>query len=110
MLRPGAALTAELAWEPPLRYTRGARQRLRGIALFYDFRWRDYFSDNRAQFQNGKRLADHVIKDCPTGLTPAVLLTERDDIDEGAVSTDRYYVMVVNLPRYLESAEPDAAA
>lgn len=109
-LRPGPALTEELGWEPPLRFKRGAPKRLRGIAVFYDFRWRDYFSDNRAQFQNGKRLADQVIKDCPSGLRPAVLLTERDDVEEGAISTDRYYVVVVNFPKYLESAEADAAA
>lgn len=109
-LRPGAALTEELAWKPPLRFKRGAPQRLRGIAVFYDFRWSDYFSDNRVQFQNGKRLAAHVIDDCPSGLRPALLLTERDDVEEGAVSTERYYVMVVNFPRYLESAEADAAA
>jgi tetratricopeptide (TPR) repeat protein len=110
MLRPGAALTDELGWEPPLRFRRGAPERLRGIAVFYDFRWRDYFSDNRVQFQNGKRLADQVIKDCPSGLRPALLLTANDDAEEGAISTDRYYVMVVNLPSYLELAEADAAA
>lgn len=78
--------------------------------MFYDFRWRDYFPDNRTQFRNGKRLAEQVIKDCPDDLRPALLLTERNDVDEGARPTERYYVMVVNFPRYLESAEADAAA
>jgi hypothetical protein len=78
--------------------------------VFYDFRWRDYFTDNRTQFRNGKRLAEQVIKDCPDDLRPALLLTERDDVEEGALSTERYYVMVVNFPQYLESAEADAAA
>jgi hypothetical protein len=110
MFRPGTALTEELEWDPPLRYRRGAPLLLRGIALFYDFPWRDYFIDNRTQFRNGKRLAEQVIKDCPNDLTPALLLTERDDVDEGALSTARYYVMVVNFPKYLESAEADAAA
>ena len=110
VLRPGAALTEELGWERPLRFRRGAPRLLRGIAVFYDFRWRDYFTDNRTQFRNGKRLAEQVIKDCPDDLTPALLLTEGDDVDEGARSTERYYVMVVNFPRYLESAEADAAA
>jgi hypothetical protein len=110
VFRPSAALTEELEWEPPLRFRRGAPRLLRGIAVFYDFRWRHYFTDNRTQFRNGKRLAEQVIKDCPDHLRPALLLTERDDVDEGALSTERYYVMVVNFPRYLESAEADAAA
>jgi hypothetical protein len=105
-----SALTTQLEWEPPLRYRRGARQRLRGIALFYDFPWNRYFPDRRAQFVNGQSLADQVIRDCPASLRPALLLTARDDVEEGARLTDHYYVMVVNLPRYLKSAEANAAA
>jgi hypothetical protein len=104
------AVTTQLEWKPPLRYRRGADQRLRGIALFYDFPWNRYFPDRRAQFVNGQSLADQVIKDCPTSLRPALLLTDRDDVEEGARTTDRFYVMVVNLPRYLKSAEGNAAA
>lgn len=106
----GADLTTALGWEPALRYRQGAPYNLCGIAVFYDFRWSAYFGDGRAQFANGRRLAAQVIKDCPQGLQPALLLTDQDDVDEGAVPTDSYYVMVVNLPRYLESAEADAAA
>jgi hypothetical protein len=110
VFRPGASLTDELEWDRPIRFRRGAPRLLRGIALFYDFQWSHYFTDNRTQFRNGKRLAEQVIKDCPDDLTPALLLTEREDAEEGARSTDRYYVVVVNFPKYLKSAEADAAA
>jgi hypothetical protein len=54
-------------------------------------------------------LAARVMEDCPSGKTPALLLTVRDDVDEGARVMGSYYVLVVNLPRYLESADADAA-
>jgi Domain of unknown function (DUF4263) len=99
-----------LNWNTSLRYRRGAATRLRGIDLFYDLRWRDYFPDRRAQFTNGQCLADQVIADCPADKRPALLLTDRDEIDEGARETDDAYVFVVNLPRYLKVAEGNAAA
>jgi predicted outer membrane protein len=105
-----AAVTAQLEWEPPLRYRRGARKRLRGIALFYDFPWNRYFPDRRAQFVNGQSLAGQVIEDCPPGLRPALLLSDRGDVEEGGRTTDDYYVVVVDFPRYLKSAEGNAAA
>ena len=93
-----------------MNYRRGARQRLRGIDVYYDFRWTTHFPDRRAQFVNGQCLADQVIEDCPTGKRPALLLTDRDDQDEGARETELSYVLVVNLPRYLENAGGNAAA
>jgi len=104
------ALTEELGWERPLRYRRGARQRLRAIDVFYDFEWSQHFPDRRVQFVNGQCLADQVIADCPDGKRPGLLLTDRDTVEEGARETDRSYVMVVNLPRYLANAEGNAAA
>jgi hypothetical protein len=38
-----------------------------------------------------------------------LLLTGRDDIQEGARLTSSHYVVVLNLPRYLMLAEADAA-
>jgi hypothetical protein len=103
-------LKTQLGWDRPLRFRQGARQRLRGIDVFYDFPWTKHFRDERAQFVNGQCLADQVIEDCPDGKQPALLLTARDDVDEGAHQAERSYVMVVNLPRYLASADGNAAA
>jgi len=103
-------MKAELGWNLPLSYRPGAEQRLRGIDVFYDFVWSRYFRDRRAQFVHGQCLADQVLADCPEGKRPALLLTDRNDVDEGARETDGSYVMVVNLPRYLEHAEGNAAA
>jgi hypothetical protein len=103
-------MKAELDWNLPLSYRLGAQQRLRGIDVFYDFAWSQYFRDGRAQFVHGQCLADQVIADCPNGKRAALLLTDQDDIEEGARNTDDSYVMVVNLPRYLQHAEGNAAA
>ena len=98
----------QLAWDAPLRYRRGAQQRLRGIDVYYDFTWRRHFPDQRAQFVNGQCLADQVLEDCPDDKRPALLLTDRDG-EEGARETEHAYVMVLNFPRYLENAEGNAA-
>jgi hypothetical protein len=104
------ALEAELNWDATLHYRRGAPQRLRGIDVFYDFPWKRHFGDRRVQFRNGQCLADQVIEDCPAKKGPALLLTDRDDVEEGAHETDDTYVTVVNLPRYLATADGNAAA
>ena len=109
-MRRGEAMTEALDWERPLRYRRGAQQRLRGIDVFYDFLWASHFPDRRAQFRNGQCLADQVIEDCPEGKRPALLLTDMDDVEEGARETERSYVMVVHLGRYLAQADGNAAA
>ncbi|HEX8083619.1 MAG TPA: Shedu anti-phage system protein SduA domain-containing protein [Solirubrobacteraceae bacterium] len=55
-------------------------------------------------------LADQILDDCPEDKRPALLLTDRDDVDEGARTTDRSYVVVVNLPRYIANADRANAA
>lgn len=103
-------MTEELGWDRQLDYRRGARWRLRGIDVFYDLDWAAYFPDQRVQFQGGQALADQVIEDCPEGKRAALLLTDRRDIEEGARSTSRSYVVVVNLPFYISSADDASAA
>lgn len=102
-------MRSQLDWDAPLRYRRGAHQRLRGIDVYYEFPWGRHFPDRRAQFVNGQCLADQVIEDCPDDKRPALLLTDRDDVDEGARETERAYVMVANMPRYLENAQGNPA-
>jgi hypothetical protein len=99
----------DLDWDPPLEHRHGAPSRLAGIDVYYDFDWFDHFNDGRAQFRNGKRLAERVIADAPDGKVPALLLTDNDDVDERAIETPSHYVLIINLPRYLELADPDAA-
>jgi Domain of unknown function (DUF4263) len=99
-----------LGWDRPLRFRRGARERLRGIEVYYDFEWSEHFPDRRVQFRGGQNLADLVIGECPDGKRPALLLTDRDDVQQGGRQTDEHHVLVINLPRYVASAEDPGTA
>jgi hypothetical protein len=98
-----------LGWDRELKGRKGAATRLAGIDVYHDFDWLDLFRDERTQFRNGQCLARRVLADCPEGKAPALLLTDRDEVEEGARTTGSHYVVVLNLPRYLELAEADAA-
>jgi hypothetical protein len=102
-------LRDELDWDLPLHFRRGGRVRLAGLPVYFDFTWLDLMHDRRMQFQNGQCLARRVREDCPEGKIPALLLTGRTDVEEGARITASFYVVVLKLPRYLEQAEADAA-
>ncbi len=98
----------DLEWQPELRHRRGAPTNLDYVDVFHDFDWLDVFPDNRAQFRNGKCLAQHVREECPEGKTPALLLTTQER-DEQSVTTDGFHVVIVNIHKYLELASADAA-
>ncbi len=102
-------LSDELDWKVPLHFRWGGRVRLAGIRVYYEFPWLDLMPDRRMQFRNGQCLAERVREECPKGRKPALLLTDRGDVEEGARVTASFYVVVLNLPRYLEQAEADAA-
>jgi hypothetical protein len=102
-------LTDELKWDVKLYSRRGGAVRLAGIRVYYEFRWRDFMPAGRMQFRNGQCLAERVLEDCPEGKIPALLLTDREEVEEGALVTASFYVVVLNLPRYLEQAEANAA-
>ena len=102
-------LTDELDWDVKLRVRTGGAVRLAGIRVYYEFRWLEHMPARRMQFRNGQCLAERVRKDCPKGKIPALLLTDRDDVEEGARTTASFYVVVLNRPRYLEQAEANAA-
>lgn len=101
-------LTLDLEWDVPLKRRQGGATHLDGIALYYEFEWRAVFPDERAQFKNGQCLAKFVRDSCPDDKTPALLLMDRDHVEEGARETDLHFVFVLNLPRYLR-ANADAA-
>jgi hypothetical protein len=107
----GQIMREALDWDRPLRWKRGAQQRLRGIDVYYDFRWADHFgNDPRVQFRGGQDLADVVRSDCPEGKRPALLLTDRGGIDQGARETTTHYVVLINLPEYVDAVgEPGTA-
>ncbi|HEY1775891.1 MAG TPA: Shedu anti-phage system protein SduA domain-containing protein [Solirubrobacteraceae bacterium] len=98
----------DLEWPVTLRHRKGAEDRLCGIDVFHDFDWRSVFSDERTQFRNGKCLAKLVQDRCPTGKTPALLLTLRDGERQGLRQTDNFAVFVVHLAEY-RSSDGDAA-
>lgn len=98
----------DLEWDVPLFHRVGAEERLCGIDVFHEFRWRDVFPDERTQFKNGKSLATFVQAKCPPGKTPALLLTLRDGVRQCLHQTDRFSVFVVNLNEY-RAAEGDTA-
>jgi hypothetical protein len=60
-------------------------------------------------FRNGKPLAQLVIRACPRGKTPALMLTVREEADDHQIETDDEFIFVLNLPKYLASARADAA-
>lgn len=106
----GEAMREQLGWDRPLRFRRGARERLRGIELYYDLNWSAHFPDRRAEFRGGQNLADLVIRECPEGKRPALLLTDRADVQQGGQQTDSHHVVVINLSQYVASAEDPGTA
>jgi hypothetical protein len=96
-------------WPRPLKRTRGSRQRLLGVRVYYDFRWGDFFGDRRVQFKNGLALARLAVAECPAGKVPALLLTDDSNASERPITTDEEFVLVVRLPEYIH-ADNDVAA
>ena len=98
-------------WHPQLRTRTGSPTRLMGLRVWYDFSWRALFDHNRAAFRNGQDLARTVRNGCPPGKTPCLLLTTKDDMEDGPLYTnDDNYVFVMRIHRYLEEARAGAAA
>jgi hypothetical protein len=95
-------------WDRPVETRQGSPSRLVGVLLFYDFEWRDEFPDERAQFKNGKAVAQLVRRECPATKVPALLLTTGENVEERSFETDKHFILVVNLPR-IRSARGDVA-
>jgi hypothetical protein len=96
-------------WNLPLRHRRGAPTNLLGIDVFFDFNWSDLVGHPQTQFQNGQCLARRIGRECPDDKEPALLLTSQDDAEEVSFESSRFFVMVINLQRYLKAADGDAA-
>jgi hypothetical protein len=103
-------MVLDLEWDRPLRSRWGAPQRLAGILVFYDFRWREIFPDERTHFRHGQKLAEGVQQRCPEGLTPALLLTRRTDVEQGLLTTATYFLYVLNIDEWLAAQDDFALA
>jgi hypothetical protein len=100
----------DFKWDRPLQRRRGAPTNLLGIDVFFDLDWLKVVGHSQIQFHFGLCLARRVCKECPEGKAPALLLTDRDDFPRGGFDDSDFYVVVVNLPRYLKLATADASA
>ena len=98
-------------WKPQLSWRRGAQTLFAGLDVYYDFPWSDVIGHTKAMFRNGKDLAARVKDGCPDGMTPRLLLTTRDDVEDGRLYTnDANYVFVIRIRKYLAEARGGAAA
>jgi Shedu protein SduA, C-terminal len=95
-------------WDPALSQRRGTPVRLLGIEIYHDFVWSDVVAHGMSQFPNGQCLAQLAHDHCGDK-TPALLLTSKDTELEGSFETPTHHFIVVNLPRYLAEATPNAA-
>lgn len=97
-------------WEPRLSWRRVAQTLLAGLDVYYDFPWCDVVGHGKAMFRNGKGLAARVKDGCPDGMNPRLLLTTRDDVEDGRLYTnDENYVFVIRIHKYLAEARGGAA-
>jgi hypothetical protein len=100
----------DFQWDVELEHRLGAPRNLLRIDVFVEFNWAKTVGHTQTQFPYGQCLARRVRKECPADRRPCLLLTKRDDVKEGLFQSDTFYVVVVNLPRYLKSANTDASA
>jgi hypothetical protein len=88
---------------------RQGHKNLVGIHVYHDFPWREVFPSNMTHFRGGKSLARLVNRDCPAGKTPALLLTNKEDVIERGFVTETHYVLPVYIPRYLSQKHAEQA-
>jgi hypothetical protein len=97
-------------WSVELSHRKGAPSNLEGIDVFFDFDWDEVVGHPQTQFPFGQCLARRVREECPDDLTPALLLTDLDKVEEKPIEGDGFYAVVINLRRYLTLAKTDASA
>ena len=98
-------------WEPRLKRRRGARKLMAGLDVYHDFPWSKVIGHKKTMFRNGKDLAERVREGCPDGKTPRLLLTEKDEVEDGLLYTnDSNYVVAIRIHKYLVATRGGAAA
>jgi hypothetical protein len=99
-----------IPWDRKLQNRPGGKSRLGGLEIYFDFDWLAMFGHDRAVFPRGQSLAQLVTKDCPAGKAPALLLTERTDVEAHIEETRDKYIVIVPIHDYLANAGADAAS
>ena len=97
-----------VVWDKPLK-RKHSSTRLSGLDVWYDFGWKTVFGHNVAAFPHGQSLTSAIRRRCPTGKTPCLLLTQKDDADQGTTQTDSHYVHVIRVNEYLAKSSSDPA-
>ena len=87
----------------------GLPARLSGIEIYYDFDWYEVFGHSRRTFPHGQKLTELILRECPTGKSPALLLTVREDGIASPIRTERHYIVVVKVHEYLRDSTADPA-
>lgn len=95
-------------WDTPLKRKVG-KARLSNIDVWYDFDWVTLFYHDRATFPYGQSLTTAIREHGPPDKIPCLLLTEKDDAQEGVLDTDTHYVCVIRVKEYLLKASSDPA-
>lgn len=98
-----------IEWPTTLHLTWGGDERLCGIRVYHDFEWTDVFHHKRAEFRHGKCLAELVNQSRPKDKIAALLLTRIPEITVRTVTTDQYYITIVNIDKYLKIGSGNAA-
>jgi hypothetical protein len=101
--------TINVPWPTEINLKQGSPDFLRGIAVYHDFDWRTVFRHGRAQFRNGKRLAELANRECPDGKRPSLLLTEWEEVVAAKHETDLHFTLIVNIHKYLDFTGADVA-
>jgi hypothetical protein len=101
--------TINLPWPAAIYQRKGAPEFLCGIDVYHDFPWQEEIGHRRGQFPNGKRLAHLAKKECPSGKTPALLLTVRKEVVASKYENDSHFMLIVNIQKYLSCTEADVA-
>ncbi len=96
-------------WPRELHYLRGSPDRLSGLEVYHDFDWLEVFGHSRKQFPHGQKLTELIRRDCPTGKSPALLLTTREDGIASPIRTASHYIVVVKVREYLLDSTADPA-
>lgn len=95
-------------WPHGLSHFRGSKVRLGGLHVYYDFAWIDKVPHNRRTFPEGQVLATFVRDQCPGEKEAALLLTVRDDVIPGVITTENLYIAIVQIDQYLNCKKSPA--
>lgn len=71
------------------------------IRVYHDFTWNEYLKHGRVTFRGGKSLTQKIRDKCPTGKTPALLLTSRKDKFSPVLESSDECIAVIGIDDFL---------